>query len=162
MANGPSAFSFPRRISEKRPLKRPVPGLGIVSAAPSASAATVCSAPSSASEETIMIFGPARRRENPGDGLQSARAGHFQVEEDDIDAAFAERFDGRFGGAGDRGDLEGGIVLDHARKDRPGDRRIVDDHQADRRRRIGRGSGRRSRDLASARSTAEPQATPTS
>src|SRR3954447_3244781 len=54
----PSAFSLPIRISENFPLKRPVPGFGMVSAAPSASAATVSSAPSSASEETIMTLAP--------------------------------------------------------------------------------------------------------
>ena len=44
---------------------------------------------------------------------------------------FAERFDGVFGGAGDGGDLECAIGLDHARQDRAGDHRIVDDHQPD-------------------------------
>src|SRR5689334_5639533 len=55
----PMALSLLSRISENLPLKRPVPGLGIVSAAPSASAATVCSAPSSASDDTIMTLAPA-------------------------------------------------------------------------------------------------------
>ena len=53
------ALELAERISENLPLNRPVPGLGSVSAAPNASAATVCSAPSSASEETIMTLAPA-------------------------------------------------------------------------------------------------------
>ena len=39
-----------------RPLKRPVPGFGIASVAPIARAATVCSLPSSASDETIITL----------------------------------------------------------------------------------------------------------
>ena len=127
----PSAFSLPSRISENLPLKRPVPGLGSVSAAPSASAATVCSAPSSASDETIMTLAPRGRGDDPRNRFEAAGAGHFEVEQDDVDAAFAKRLDGVFGGAGDGGDLERRIAFDHPRQDRSGDRRIVDDHQPD-------------------------------
>ena len=117
--------------SEKRPLKRPVPGLGNVSAAPSASAATVCSAPSSASDETIMILRAAGRGDDPRDRLEPARPGHFEVEQDDVDAHRLERVDRVFGGPGNRGDLERVVAFDHARQHRAGDHRIVDDHQAD-------------------------------
>ena len=112
-------------------MKRPVPGFGIVSAAPSASAATVCSAPSSASDETIMTLAPRRRRDDSRDRLQPAGAGHFEVENDDIDAALAKRLDGVLGGSGNGGDLECRIAFDHSRQDCPSDRRIVDDHQPD-------------------------------
>ena len=112
-------------------MKRPVPGLGIVSAAPSARAATVCSAPSSASEETIITFAPAAAPMIRGYRLETARPRHFQIEDDDVHAAFAQRFDRVLGGAGDSGDLEGGIAFDHARENRAGDGRIVDDHQPD-------------------------------
>ena len=149
------ASAWPSRISEKRPLKRPVPGLGSVSAAPSASAATVSSAPSSASEETIITLAPPRRGDDPRDRLQAAGAGHFEVEHDDVDAAAVERVDGVLGGAGDGGDLEPGIAFDHPAKDRARDHRIVDDHQPHPAARAAR-SGWRSRDLASARSTGAP------
>ena len=76
-------------------MKRPVPGLGKRVGGAERSAATVCSAPSSAREETIMILAPAAARDDPRDRLEAAGAGHFKVEQDDVDAAFAERFSNR-------------------------------------------------------------------
>ena len=40
-----------------------------------------------------------------------------------------EGFDGVLGGPGDADDLEIAVAFDHSRQDRPGDHRIVDDHQ---------------------------------
>ena len=71
----PSALSLASRTSEKRPLNRPVPGLGRVSAAPSASAATVSSAPSSASEDTIMTLAPPAASRIRGIELRPPRPG---------------------------------------------------------------------------------------
>ena len=99
MSARPSARSLPSRTSEKRPLKRPVPGLGKVSAAPSASAATVSSAPFLGQRGDDQHLGAARGLEDRGDGLQAARARHFEVEQDDVDPDLAERVDGVLGGA---------------------------------------------------------------
>jgi hypothetical protein len=69
-----------------------------------------------------------------------------------------ERLDGVLGGAGDGGDLDPAADLDHPAEHRPGDHRIVDDHQpdvtpaAEAPRPFGRAPGHRS----------GPQATPTS
>ena len=108
-----------------------------------------------------MTLAPRCGRDDAGDRLEAARAGHFEVEQDDVDPAFAKRFDGVLGGSGDCADFERRVGFDHARQDGASDRRIVDDHQADLRL-CWRGSAKRSRDLASARSTAGAQATPTS
>ena len=79
-----------------------------------------------------MTLAPAAAAMMRGNRLETARAGHFQVEQDDVDADFVERLDGVLGGSGDGGDFERGIAFDHPRQDRPGDHRIVDDHQPDR------------------------------
>ena len=76
-------------------------------------------------------LGAGRGGNDPRNRFEPSRAGHFQIEQHDIDAAFAQRVDGRFGSPRDGCDFKCRIALDHARQDRPGDRRIVDDHQAD-------------------------------
>ena len=78
-----------------------------------------------------MTLAPRGRGDDPRDRLEAARARHFEVEQDDVDAAFAERLDRVLGGSGDGGDLERRIAFDHPRQHRPRDRRIVDDHQPD-------------------------------
>ena len=62
---------------------------------------------------------------------KSARARHFQVEEDRVDANRLERVDRVFGGSGDGGQLETVVALDDSRQYRASDHRIVDDHQPD-------------------------------
>ncbi len=69
--------------------------------------------------------------DDPRNGLEAPGTRHFKVEDDDVDAALAERFNRILCGSGDSRDLEGRIAFDHARENRPGDRRIVDDHQPD-------------------------------
>jgi hypothetical protein len=66
------------------PLKRPVPGLGSVSAAPRASAATVSSAPSSprGDDHHLRAGGGAN---DPRDRFEAAGPRHFEVENDDVD-----------------------------------------------------------------------------
>ena len=78
-----------------------------------------------------MTFAPAGGGDDSRDRLETTRTRHFQIEEDDIDTDLVERLDGVLGRSGDGANLERGIAFDHARQDRPGDRRIVDDHQAD-------------------------------
>ena len=116
--------------SAKRPAKLPMPGLGRVSAAPSASARTVVSAPSSAIEETISTRAPLPGADDLGQRLEAARAGHLDVEQDDVDA-------GRSCSASSASPAlpavatisKSSMAGDHPRQHRPRHRRIVDDHQ---------------------------------
>src|SRR4029078_1606722 len=148
----PRLLSLPSRISENLPLKRPVPGFGSVSAAPSASAATVCSAPSSASEETIMTFAPAAApmirgiaARPPAPGIsRSSTTMSTRTWPSASMASSAVPATAEISNAGSlsimrestaRATVESSTIISRMR------------------RRAGGGSGRRSRDLASARST---------
>ena len=67
--------------------------------------------------------------EDPGDRFEAPGAGHFEVEQDDVDADFGERRDGVLGGARNGDDLEPAVALDHPAEHGARDDRIVDDHQ---------------------------------
>ena len=47
-------------------------------------------------------------------GFKPSGTGHFEIEHDDVDAAFAKCLDGVLGGSRDRRNLEGLVALDHA------------------------------------------------
>ena len=61
--------------------------------------------------------------------LQAPGARHLQVEQDDVDPDMGQRFDRVFRGSCDGRNLERRVAFDHSRQHRPGNRRIVDDHQ---------------------------------
>ena len=69
--------------------------------------------------------------ENARDRTEAARARHFEIEQDGVDADRLKRVDRVLGGARDRGQLERIVAVDHPRKHRASDDAVVDDHQAD-------------------------------
>ena len=76
------------------------------------------------------ILAAARGGEDARNGFEAARAGHFEIEQDDVDPDLAERFDRILGGAGNGGDFEPAVGFHHPAQHRAGNHRIVDDHQA--------------------------------
>jgi hypothetical protein len=70
----------------------------------------------------------AGRGDNPRNGLETARTGHFQVEQNDVDGDRLESFDGVLGRPGHSDDLKSAVAFDHSRQDCSGDHRIIDDH----------------------------------
>ena len=76
-------------------------------------------------------LGASSGSNDPRNRLETSGTRHFQVKDDDIDPNFMQRIDRIFSGPRDRRDFEGVIRRDHPRQNRPGDHRIVDDHQPD-------------------------------
>ncbi len=141
--------------SAKRPAKLPMPGLGRVSAAPSGERAHRRSR--RRPRPSRRRSGRARRwpaREDLGQRLEAAGAGHLDVEQDDVDADRLQRVERLAGVAGEwRRSRNPSCAGDHARQHRPRDRRIVDDHQADAAARPACSGRRRASDGRSAHAT---------
>ena len=121
-------------------MNRPVPGLGSVSAAPKCQRGDGFLGPFFGQRGNDQHLGALGRLEDARNRFQPADARHFQVEQDDVDHHLAKRLDRVLGSAGDAGNFEIAVGVDHPAEDRAGDHRIVDDHQLDRPARLPGGS----------------------